>query len=127
MTTWQVVRQGGVSTSNRPLALPEARPVRVGPSAWLVRLLVGLLLVPVTGLLALSAVAMTGWGFETEPVDQLRRDLPMLIASAIAGAGCGAALGFALAGRRGAPILSLMALGVVPAVLKGTAFFTHSY
>lgn len=114
-------------TSNRSLVLPKAQPSGLGPPAWLIRLLVALIVVPLTGLVALFAVAMTGWGFETDPGDQLRRDLPMLIASAIAGAGCGAALGFALAGPRRAPILFLMVLGVVPAILKGTAYFTHSY
>lgn len=99
----------------------------MGASAWPARLLVGLLVMPVTGLLALFALAMTGWGFETDPAAQLRRDVPMLIAGALAGAGCGASLGFALAGPRRAPIFVSMALGVVPAIVKGTAFFTHSY
>ena len=89
--------------------------------------MLALVVVPVTGLLALFAASMTGWGVETEPIAQLQRALPLLLASGAAGAVCGAGLGFALAGPRLRVVVTLVVLGLVPAVVAGTAILTTSY
>jgi hypothetical protein len=110
-----------------PLVLPKAQPPRHGPPPWALRLLAGVVAAPLTGLLAFVLLLGTGWGSETDPGDQLRRDLPLLIAGAVAGAGFGAALGYALAGSRRVPILVLLALSTCPSLVIGAAYFTESF
>lgn len=112
---------------NLPLELPKAQPARGGSSLVALRLVAGLLVAPILALVALVALSLTGWGFETDPSTQFRRDLPQLLACAVAGAASGAALAVALAGVRRVLVVLLALVGTIPAVLVASAYFTTSY
>lgn len=91
------------------------------------RIFFGLVLaVPLAGV-ALVALSLTGWGFETDPSAQLLRDLPQLAVVAVAGALGGAAVAWAFFGARRGAVWAGACVGVVPAVLRASANFTSSF
>ena len=96
------------------------------PSPARARLLRLLVTAPLWGLLAATswlALAFTGWGFETQPVGQLARDAFPLAVSATTGAASVAVICWTLPARRWAFSL----IGVVPALLVVSAYFTTLY
>ena len=72
-------------------------------------------------------LSWTGWGFETDPAAQLVRDAPWVALAGLAGAGAGAVLAWAFAGKRGLSVAIGAALGALPAAVMVTAYFTGSY
>jgi hypothetical protein len=73
------------------------------------------------------ALAMTGWGFETEPMDQVQRDAPQLLVCALAGAAAGALILWVCFGARRLALLAGAGLGFVPALVMVSAYFTDAY
>lgn len=85
---------------------------------------------PVVALLALLCLiflSWTSWGFETDPVDQLRRDAPWVALAALTGAVAGAMAARALTGRRDRTMAVGAVLGALPAAFAVSAYFTGAY
>ena len=95
-----------------------------GPIA---RLLIGVPLVALLAFVCLISIAWTGWGFETDPAAQLLRDAPWVVLAGLTGAGAGAVLAWAVVGRRGWAVAVGAAIGVLPAAVMVTAYFTDAY
>ena len=81
----------------------------------------------IVGFVGLVALTLTGWGFETEPIDQLRRDAPWLLVAAAAGATAGGLAAWGVAGKRWFWILLAAVAGLLPAAVMVTAYFTDRY
>lgn len=91
------------------------------------RLLIGTPVAALLAFLCLFFLSLTGWGFETDPVAQLLRDAPWVILAGLTGSAAGAALAWALAGRRNLEVAVGAVLGASPAVAMVTAYFTDAY
>lgn len=74
------------------------------------------------GLISWVALAFTRWGFETDPVDQLTRDLGWLLVSAGFGVG---AVWVVTRVLRASGWWALV--GAVPALLVASAYFTGAW
>ena len=92
-----------------------------------VRFVFAVPLAVILGFVGLVALSWTGWGTETDPVDQLRRDAPELLVAAAAGASAGGLVAWGVAGRRWFWIQLAAAAGLLPAVVMVTAYFTDRY
>ena len=79
------------------------------------------------GFIGLIALSWTGWGTETAPMDQLRRDAPEVVVAAVAGASAGALLAWGIAGKRWFWMHIAAAVGLLPATVMVTAYFTDTY
>lgn len=91
------------------------------------RLLIGAPLVALLVVLCLLSLSWTGWGFEADPAAQLLRDAPWVVLAGLTGAGAGAVLAWALVGRRSRAAAVGAVLGVLPAAVLVTAYFTQAY
>ncbi|HET8961389.1 hypothetical protein [Nocardioides sp.] len=77
---------------------------------------------------ALIATSLIGWSLDVDatPVDRVRDDLGLLITSAIAGGAAGALVAWAFTTR--AALLAAGALvGMTPAFIQASAYFTGAY
>jgi hypothetical protein len=81
----------------------------------------------IVGLIGLVALSWTGWGTETNPVDQLRRDAPWLLVVAGAGASAGGLVAWGIVGKRWFWINLTVVAGLLPAAVMVTAYFTDMY
>lgn len=77
--------------------------------------------------LSLISLSWTGLGFEPGPAAQLLRDAPWVVLAGLTGAGAGAALAWAVVGRRIWAVAVGAALGALPAAVMVTAYFTDAY
>jgi hypothetical protein len=112
-----------VNSAGSPVdAKPSPRLAARGPSR-----LAALAVAALSGLVALGALGLSGWGFETDPAQQLLRDAPQLVVCGVAGAVCGASLAWALPRPPRTVVVLGAALGTMPAVVMATAYFTHRY
>ena len=93
---------------------------------WTARALIALPLAALASLVCLVSLSLTGWGFETNPVAQLERDVAPLLGACAGGAASGALLGWAVRGRR-TWIAAGAAVGALPTVVMVTAYFTDRY
>ena len=84
-------------------------------------------LAAIVGFIGLVALSWTGWGAETDPMDQLQRDAPWLLVAAAAGASAGGLVAWGVAGRRWFWIHVTAAAGLLPAAVMITAYFTDMY
>ncbi len=75
----------------------------------------------------LISLSWTGWGVETDPAAQLLRDAPWVALAGLTGAGAGTVVAWAVGGRRSLPMAVGAALGVLPAAVMVTAYFTDAY
>jgi hypothetical protein len=67
-------------------------------------------------------LSFTGWGFQTEPGEQLARDAVPLTVSAVTGSAAVAVICWAL--RTG---MRYAVLGAMPALVMASAYFTDLY
>ena len=81
----------------------------------------------VLAFVALVALSWTGWGTETDPVDQLRRDAPDLVLAAVAGSSAAALAALAVGARRRVWFWGSAAVGVLPAAVMVSAYFVDAY
>ena len=81
----------------------------------------------ILGLIGLVALSWTGWGTETAPMDQLRRDAPEVAVAALAGACAAALLAWGIAGKRWFWIHLAATVGLLPSAVMVTAYFTDRY
>ena len=91
------------------------------------RALVGVPAVAMLALICLMSISWTGWGFETEPGTQLLRDAPWVFLGGVTGAGAGALLAWVVVGKRGLVVTVGAGLGILPAAVMITAYFTDAY
>ena len=94
------------------------------PARALAAIPVALLLAAV----ALLATSLVGWSVDVgaSPVERVADDGWLLLASAVAGGGAGALVAWVFTDRAavlGAGVL----VGMTPALLSASAFFTHAY
>lgn len=94
--------------------------------SWAARALVAGPLAVLAGLVCLVGLSLTGWGFETHPVAQLKGDLAALLVACVGGATSGALLGWAARGRRTWSAAGA-AIGALPTLIVVTAYFTDRY
>ena len=114
-------------THQHALTAAESDPsTERAPLPAAIRLLVALPLSVILAAVGLVAASWTGWGTETEPLDQVRRDAPWLLVVAAAGASFGALAAWGAAGRRRLLVLAAGA-GLLPAVAMASAYFTDLY
>jgi hypothetical protein len=84
-------------------------------------------LAAIVGLIGLVALSWIGWGTETNPIDQLRRDAPWLLVAAAAGASAGGLGAWGIVGKRWFWIHLAAVAGLLPAAVMVTADFTDMY
>ena len=111
-------------------ALTAAEPdpaAQRAPLPAAMRLAIALPLAFILAVVGLVAASLTGWGFETEALDQLRRDAAWLLVVAAAGASVGGLVAWGAAARRRLVIGLVAAAGLLPAVVLASAYFTDRY
>jgi hypothetical protein len=116
-----------MTNEQSPSAVDQDSRTRREPRPAFMRLVFAVPLAVIVGFIGLVALSWAGWGTETDPLDQLRRDAPWLLVVAAAGASAGGLVAWGLVGKRWFWIHLTAAASLLPAAVTVTAYFTDMY